>query len=640
MRPILNYSLPFVMNDSPWSANYPNPPDLNFNYYNLLDKAYTNNNAIGKAGKEDEVVAIIGAGAAGLAAARELYRCGFKVKIFEATSRICGRQYTYDATPGKESVTGMELGAMRFPFFTKPGGQNCLLDYYLNNEANVQSEAFPNPGAAPGNTGIYINRGYGPNSDFDRPKLISWPASQSDYNPPDDKSLKQVYDKVIAFVKLFTDKVSQEYVTSDWPKKWQEIANNYEQMTVSDLVFTAAVTKPSDSGWYGGFGMTDEEAQLFALIGSGDGSWGAFYEVGAMWFIRCVIFGYNSDLHSIIGIEDKGTLPYYNKPIEDSNGNDLDGPLYNGIQTLGEWLLYATPPGMDKSLFDATKEDTDVKNSLLTQTAVTAIERRSGDKGYRIHFETNSGLHSTEVKYVVVTPTLWASQFIKLVNFGADDVLPPTVVSARNSQHNITSCKVFYALKEAYWEKSDSKIPQILVTDTFMQDAYGVKWGDKNPVLLVSYTWEDDAVKVLPEEGGDLANLMLDKMVDIVSETTGEDLRSYIDNDIAPKTIHWARQEYFRGCAKLYRQRNWTLNYALLSYNQQHAKNTGIYFAGENYGVEGGWTEPALRLAIDAVINIVKNSGGRFNNGFNSEVDYPKYDVDFKPENKYPSPQT
>ena len=48
----------------------------------------------------DVDVAIVGAGAAGLAAAKTLIKAGFKVQIFEALNRIGGRAYTETALGG------------------------------------------------------------------------------------------------------------------------------------------------------------------------------------------------------------------------------------------------------------------------------------------------------------------------------------------------------------------------------------------------------------------------------------------------------------------------------------------------------------------------------------------------------------
>ena len=59
-------------------------------------------------------VLIIGAGVAGLAAARELSRANFKVTVLEARDRIGGRVYTHDS---------VELGAEFIH-----GRPACLLD--------------------------------------------------------------------------------------------------------------------------------------------------------------------------------------------------------------------------------------------------------------------------------------------------------------------------------------------------------------------------------------------------------------------------------------------------------------------------------------------------------------------------------
>lgn len=639
MRPVLDYSIEEVSPDpsaSQWQPKYPNPPDLAFNYYNLLDVARENGNGIAKAPSGTApTVAIVGGGVAGLTAARELLRCGYTPKIFEATNRVGGRHYTVHNSG--DSITDMEMGAMRFPFFGAPGSKNCVLDYYLTSEANCATEAFPNPGAAPGGTGIYVNRGFGPKDEFSSPTLISWPKSERAPNPPQDPNLKVVYTKVTNFVGFFSGIVGKLYVDADnWPSTWQKISNNYEQLTVSDLVYTPATSTYNDDGWFGGFGMDDQEAQLFALIGSGDGSWGAFYEVSAMWFIRCVMFGFNSNLQSVVGILDKSGLPYYGETVHDSNGTQYPGPLYRGIQTLSEWLLYQKAPGAGQSLYDAAIDSSE-GTALFVKTVVRKITKQ-GNK-IQIDYDLDGEVKTITVDYAILTPTLWSSQVgIELSGFDNKNDFPDEVISARNSQHNITSCKVFYRLKENFWENPDVKIPQILVTDDFAQDGYGVSWNGTTGVYLVSYTWEDDAVKILPEDDKDLADLMVTKLDEITGSTVGQKLSAYLDMDSGPTIIHWSKQPSYRGCAKLYRQRNWALNYALISYNQTLSKNSGVYLAGENYGVEGGWTEPALRLAIDAVINLVRNDGGTFNNGFSPSDNYPSYDTEFVPENVYPSP--
>jgi tryptophan 2-monooxygenase len=635
MPRVFDFPIPQVHSDPDnWLPHYPNPADFRFDYYKLLNRARENGNAIGQAPAHRPRVAVVGAGVAGLTAARELFRCGYRVRVYEASDRIGGRHYT---VPIQGQSTAMEMGAMRFPYFKDPGSRNCIFDYYLTAEAKAATSLFPNPGAAAGNTGIYMNGGLGPRGDFDRPRLIEWSASTSADNPPADETLRAVYDKVSAFIKLFTDTVGPLYVQPGWPGIWRQIAGCYERMSVSDLVFAAPVKKYADDGWLGGFGMTQEESSVFYTIGAGDGSWGAFYQIGAMWFIRCVMFGFNSNLQTLIGITDREALPWYGAPVSDSAGKPLAPPRYEGIQALDEWLLYQKAPGAARSFYDAMKEGGDSGAELYVQRAVTKITKLAADgrpDGTRLRVEDASGEH-WDCDHAILTPMVWASELsVALEGFDSKTELPWSVVDARDAQHNISSCKVFFPLKRTYWK--ESPIPQILVTDTLVQDAYGVQWSDDGPgALLASYTWEDDATKLLALDPSALKKKVLATLDEITESTVGVKISPFVREDEGI-VFQWALQPTYAGCAKLYRQRNWDMNYALLAYNQQHGASSGLYFAGENYSVEGGWTEPALRLALDAVIRLIHHSGGTFHNQFEFS-DYPEFDTAFRPDLRYPS---
>ena len=67
------------------------------------------------------------------------------------------------------------------------------------------------------------------------------------------------------------------------------------------------------------------------------------------------------------------------------------------------------------------------------------------------------------------------------------------------------------------------------------------------------------------------------------------------------------------------------LNVCLFARGLLRQLHTRIYFAGEGFSVEGGWTEPALRGALDAVVHLIDNSGGTFVAGFDFNADYPRY---------------
>lgn len=626
--------LPMVRNEVEWMPHYPNPADFRFDYYELLHRARMSGSGIGEAPEHRPRVAIVGAGVAGLTAARELFRCGYRVRIYEASARIGGRHWTVSL--GEEEATAMEMGAMRFPYFGGRDRRNCLFDYYLTAEMEAPTSPFPNPGTAEGGTGIYLNGGRGPGGVFDPPRLIDWPAGEDSYNPPQDPTLTAVYDKVHTFITFFTDTVSPLYTRADWPETWRRIAGCYEQMTFSDLVFAAPATSNGGDGWLGGFGMTQEESALFYTIGAGDGSWGAFYEIGAMWFIRCVMFGFNDTLQTVAGPPHRESLPWYGQPVSDSAGRPFQPPVYQGIQALDEWLLFQRAPGAARSLYEAIREGGDSGAELYVSRAVTGITKLAGGaagEGASLRIEDETG-EAWECDHAVVTPVIWASQLsIALEGFDCTTDLPWSVVSARNAQHIISSGKVFFPLRSTYWK--ESSIPQILVTDTLVQDAYGMKWSEEgNGVLLASYTWEDDASKLLALDEASVKKLVLDTLDQVTGSTVGEKISDYVVRE-GGVVFQWSLQPTYSGCAKLYRQRNWEMNYDLLAYNQEHGASSRMYFAGESYSVEGGWTEPAQRLALDAVIRLIHDSGGSFHNGFGFS-DYPRFDTGFAPPSQYP----
>ena len=233
--------------------------------------------------------------------------------------------------------------------------------------------------------------------------------------------------------------------------------------------------------------------------------------------------------------------------------------------------------------------------------------------------------------YVVVSSTEWATQMsLQFVGFDKWSELPQAKFAAQTIRHNISSCKVFFPMTERYWEIKDNKIPQMLVTDSYIHDMYGLTWSSRpedNGVLLASYTWEDDSLKLLPFDEQELSDLVVAKLKEITESTVGQDITKYIDKS-KPVTIQWINEPTYVGCAKLYRARNEEYNMGDLAYNQKFGMASCLYFAGESYSVEGGWTEPALRSALDCVLQLPNHVNAKFNaRNFDFDRDYPKWPV-------------
>lgn len=619
--------LPGPEASSEWAFSWPNTADFNFNYFELLLRA--SDSAIGDL--RGASVAIVGAGIAGLAAARELFRCGVtNLTIYEASDRIGGRNCSV-AVPGQSTV--MEMGAMRMPFFIKPGDGKCVLDYY-DDLFGIDTMPFPDPHAPSiGNTGIWVNDGYGPDPEnpLAKPEMLLWPKGQL----PPTPLLRSILEKWEHFASLFTGKESPVIAAynaggATWQRMWQEIVGNYWNLNFRELVLTEAIKTydPSRPGYFGGLGMNATEAQAFYTIGAGDGSWGAFYDVSCLFPIRTLLFGYATEHQLIVGLP-RGGVPWSGNdgPPADSAEQLLPIPLFRGVQTFSECLFYApviSPYVPEISLYQATANP-GYEVRLYTRTPVVGLAANPAKPGGVI--VTAGDGTKTAFDAVIATPTTWALQMSCQIAFPAE-MLPFETRQSLHASHWISSTKIFYPLKQRYWEVSN--IPQVINTDTFLQDVYGYAVGKDPGVLLLSYTWEDDANKLdaYPDDA-ELAGKALATLDEITRNSLGTSIAQYVDTS-SPVVFKWARQPSYRGCAKLYRENSWTMDYALLTHNQQQGKASGLYFAGEGYSVEGGWTEPALRLALDAVIHIVEDRGGAFLNGFQYSL-YPQYDTSFDP---------
>lgn len=595
--------------DESWRYTWPNPADFNFNYSRLL------RDAKGPIGAVDDRprVAVIGAGAAGLTAARELMRAGFHVDVYEASSRIGGRLHSLPVTRGAK--TCFERGAMRMPFFPPkddtpiPGTKNCLLDHFAT-EFDIETAPFPNPDGST-TLGIYLNEGQGPapGEQLKPPKMLEWRGGD-----PPAPELVTVRKKWSDFANLFQKEASARFDTpSLWEPFWDEVVARYGKMTFRDLVFLPPRTEMGPEADFGGLGMTADEAALFYVMGVGDGGWGAFYDISCLFPIRTILFGYGKKHQLVLGLSKP---PKIESP-KDSLGQALPVPAFVGIQSLPEALLYVAPQG-DMSFYDAVQRR---RAGLFTQSPVHTI-RRVGDR----KLEVVTGRRTETYSAVIVTMPTWALQMsTSLAGFLPKHLTWLTRRTLKDT-HWITSCKVFFRLEKRYWEGRNA-LPQLFATDTFLQGVYGFAAPGEPGALLVSYTWEDDATKMLTDEGDrDLALRCLGKLDSILDACGLAKMSPNVDMS-SIDVVHWTKVPYARGCSKLYRARTEDGNHELLAHNQRNGGESGLYFAGEGFSVEGGWTEPALRMGLDAAMYVIRDTkGGRFVvPGFEFEQDYPKW---------------
>jgi tryptophan 2-monooxygenase len=674
-----------------WRGGWPNPADLNFDYHMLLEEE--NNSPIAQVKDQacEKRIAIVGAGIAGATAARELVRCGFRhVHLFEATDRIGGRLYSrpvnYKNLSGTPTV--FELGAMRIPFFPTPGSKNSLTDYYVTR-FDLKTQPFPNPGAKDVLTAVYMNDGLGPDPRNVAIKpLVSKSTKETETQIPDDPLLRSVSAKWRDFKGRAESVFRREYQRqqvdinppwetrgaqpplSHWQRFWRKVEEEYYKIDFRELVTRPGIMHPERPWDFGGMGMTSREADVFATIGAGDGGWGPFYDVSALWVIRTLLFGYANDLRLIVGKTAPGSEPaaklyrairkkHKNQPPElvDSWGGPFSHPIFLGVQSIAECMIFDDLEDPQKprqsfygfaaknrasSAFQRKEHGVSASGvALFMNTEVFRIKREVVDQAdrFRVFFrrkgKAGADAFDAHYDYVIVTAPSWAVQQLIDIDLGPN-IIPKELTKTLNSAHWIASKKVFFPLKRRFWTEKQNIIPQVWVTDNLLQGVYAYSvapdYGGDNGAILISYTWEDDALKLLSDNEEDLKRkciFQFDKMLkdfgagiestDII-ETTRKHGKDEIDYDRA-FVFEWLQQPTYRGCAKLYRAVTYRGNYEIARHNQERG-TSGLLFAGSSYTLDDGWMEPAMRLAIDAVLRIARNhnqNGSKFKQTFDWE---------------------
>ncbi|WP_248750228.1 NAD(P)/FAD-dependent oxidoreductase [Pseudomonas sp. MWU15-20650] len=620
---------------SSWRGRFPNPPDLCFNYRKLIEQEC----GIAKATQSDYKICIVGAGITGLTAARELLRCGFNnVTLLEQSHRVGGRHLSVLDT-GQSPLLGQtpfEMGAMRMPMFNQRGespldGQSLLAYYCKLFELRLSD--FPNPGTPHvHSTGIYLREGLLEGQP--EPQMLIWKNSQG-HTPPPTEKLQQVYAKWRDFADQMTRKVAQAYGTPQWETLWAAIVARYQSLSFRDMVtLPSVVWNANTSGDFGGLGMTQEESTLFYSIGIGDGSWGAFYDVCCLYPLRTAIFGFSSQLQLVHGRVDTNgnpaASPYLGETtLKDSNELAFDAPRYLGLAALDECLLFMEAKVNGQSFYDHCRQR---GNGFLTDTSVTRLAKlENGQIRVTYDWQASSPTGKTErhedFDAVIMTLPSWIIEtHIQLENF-SQDMLPYSVTNAYKTAHWETSCKIYAPLKKSFLSKN-KKIPQVMVTDSFIHDVYTYRYRDAYPYdcILLSYTWEDDATKLASFDDQTLVNKCVTELDRILlrSANIKTPISPYIDTKNAI-VQRWMTDKNALGCAKLYRAGTYYEAVSLMRYNRDYAHVSGLYLAGESFSVDAGWTEPCLRGAIDAVINLCDTTHAVFNGGFTLD-EYPRYE--------------
>ncbi|EPJ45203.1 MAG: hypothetical protein OFPII_29240 [Osedax symbiont Rs1] len=526
-------------------------------------------------------------------------------------------------------------------------------------------------------TGIYFNDGYGtlPHDNTTR-KILKWayePDSQDTYPVPSgdrDEILNTITDAWANFAERILTAASaawndpemagltpQEFNDKWRADFWTPLTDFYEKNSFFSVA-AMETSSGSEAGNYGGLGLTPHESSIFYVIGAGDGSWGSFYRVSSMYVIMTLMFGYGEDHQTI-----KGTKDQTAKSFTTSNGRILDAQLkgLNAFPYMNMLHPFERESFTDAIIGSLPEDDMQMEAGIHIYTDC------------EVNYITNGfNNDSVKVDMTITQDPNGVSAVVKVKNVQFDDLFvtasPWSILTngqidgksigyemkrAMNVSHNIASCKVFLDLNEIYWPTGDTipldgdYIPQCLVTDTKILQVYGyVQPGETQGVTAISYTWEDDSRKLLSmTDDNELARIMLlelgimlwrdDEYTQVAGATWSEALPGFRDwcvryikgynDDLRPmddfgevtqcQVIHWANEDLYKGCSKLYSPGTIEDNELMYNYNQMTKTSEGlgmpatspilennIYFAGDMYSFSSGWTEGALRTAADALV--------------------------------------
>ena len=536
-------------------------------------------------------IAIVGAGLAGLYAARELAKMGLRPVIFEAAERAGGRldSRAMGKPLSQDSAGGFaELGAMRFPTGGRAFNTVLKLMGIVRGDAQNKSLIFPNPGTV--NTLLYVDG-----------KQIWWKAGQ----PISDAGLERVRQE---FGKAFGDllaplRAARANKDADgFIREWHALASRFD-----GLSFRQGVEKMMPN-W------GKDELAMFGAVGIGSGGFGPLYSLSMLEILRVEANNYESKQKPLLGGSDQVIDHLLAAPYESA----------------------ADAAGEERSLNDGRSAE------VRMQTKVTGLEKRDGGK-VAVTFvdlaDVAQPVATREFDGAIVATTTRAMEQMGLCSAQADLVTAP-VRDAIATVHMAAATKTFISVKEKFWEGRDD-IPQNIQTDRQPHGTYALSYpGTNEGVVCLNYAWEDKAIK-------DSAQSVPDRIVGqlrTIGEASPEFLRELVrnapleDNPFAAmleqqealndgqlvdfaralvgsdavRHVDWQNEPLHGGAFKLVypdqEDANKQLFYA--AFDREQVANTGVVLAGDGVSFSGGWADGAIHTAVNAVQAMAVKLGG------------------------------
>ncbi|MEO1060808.1 MAG: NAD(P)/FAD-dependent oxidoreductase [Actinomycetota bacterium] len=489
-------------------------------------------------------VAVVGAGISGVVAAHELMKLGLRPVVYEA-GRLGGRLRSQRFS-GAEDVIA-ELGGMRFP-------RSGRTFYHYVDQLGLETRPFPNPltPAAPTTVVDLFGETHHARTIDDLPQVFREVADAW------DAALEELAD--LSAMKEAIARKDVEAIS----EIWHRLVPIWDDRTFYD--FIAGSDAFAD--------LTFWHREIFGQVGFGTGGWDSDFTNSMLEVLRVVMCELEDDQHLIVGGAEQVVrrLWAHEVPTPFAPEGTSVASLHSGAPRPGVEAIRRHADGM-----------------------IEVIDRNHVARRYPA---------------VLVTTQSWLLTTAMDVQ---EELFPIEVWMGLDRTRYRQSAKTFVMVDRPFWKDLDETtgLPKMgmTLTDRHTRGTYLFDNGPGRPgVICMSYTWDGDALKVLPLDAQERAELALRTLQGIYP---GTDIASHVIGE--PIAVSWEADPAFLGAFKGALPGHYRYHRRMYAHFVQDTlpdAQRGIFLAGDDVSWIPGWAEGAVQTALNAVWGIVEHLGG------------------------------
>jgi monoamine oxidase len=498
------------------------------------------------AGRHGEEVAIIGGGLAGITAAYELMKLGFRPVLYES-ERLGGRLRS-EPFEGDSGLIA-ELGGMRFP-------QSSVCFYHYLKLVGLLTRPFPNPldEATPSTLidlegdQVYVE------GDRNLPPVLT-EISQAWYGALEEHAQFSAAQHAIRMRDVRTLK-----------EIWNRLVPLWDERTFYDFVATSRAFQKHPF----------RHREIFGMVGFGTGGWDSDFPNSMLEILRVAYTNLDENQRMVVGgVEQLPRRLWAHAPdrlVHWPQGTSLSS-LHQG----------SPRPGVTK-----------IARALGTEDFIVS-DRWGGRRQY---------------KAVLVTCQSWLlTTHIECDEHLLSQPLWMALDRTRYMQSSKTFVMVdrpFWRDRDA---RTGRYGMSMTLTDRISRGTYLFDEGEGKPAsICLSYSWMGDALKVLPLSVDRRVDLMLRALgqiypgLDIASHIIGNPITVSWESN--PNFLG-----AFKGALPGHYRYNYRM-YAHFMQDGKPPAERGIFLAGDGISWTPAWAEGAIQTALNAVWGILHHFGG------------------------------